>query len=59
MIRIDFPGYSGQGSLERISWEDWFEQFEENNLALLIRDFRHEDGDLDRFNKIVSRKKED
>lgn len=55
MIRIDFPGYSGSGSLERISWDKWFQQFDGNDLALLHRDFRHEDGDLDRFNKLVSR----
>ena len=55
MIRIDFPGYSGEESLERISWDEWFGQFDENELALLIRDFRHEDGEPDRFNKLVRR----
>ena len=24
IIRLDFPGYSGQGSLEEIEWNDWF-----------------------------------
>ena len=24
MIRLDFPGYTGEGSLEEISWDDWF-----------------------------------
>jgi len=55
MIRLDFPGYSGRESLERISWDEWFDKFDENDLALLIRDFRHEDGSLDRFNKLVHR----
>jgi hypothetical protein len=55
MIRIDFPGYEGRGSLERISWDEWFRQFEDNNLAFLYRDFRHEDGQPDRFNKLVRR----
>jgi competence ComEA-like helix-hairpin-helix protein len=55
MIRIDFPGFSGKDSLERIEWDQWFQQFEDNNLAFLYRDMRHSDGDLDRFNKLVKR----
>jgi hypothetical protein len=55
IIRIDFPGYEGRDSLERVSWEEWFEKFEDNELAFLHRDMEHEDGDLDRFNKLVSR----
>jgi len=55
MIRIDFPGFSGEDSLEAINWDAWFQQFEENNLAFLYRELRHSDGQLDRFNKLVSR----
>ena len=56
ILRIDFPGYSGGDSLEEISWEEWFEKFEENGLAFLHRDIQGDDGGLDRFNKLVSRK---
>ena len=55
MIRIDFPGYSGGDSLERIEWDEWFAKFEESNLAFLHRDMEHKDGELDRFNKLVKR----
>jgi len=55
MIRIDFPGFSGSDSLERIEWDEWFEQFDSNELAFLHRDMRHSDGELDRFNKLVRR----
>jgi competence ComEA-like helix-hairpin-helix protein len=55
MIRIDFPGFSGSDSLERIEWDEWFEQFDANELAFLHRDMRHSDGELDRFNKLVRR----
>lgn len=55
MIRIDFPGYEGRESLERIAWEEWFRQFDEHKLAFLHRDMKHKDGQLDRFNKLVSR----
>jgi hypothetical protein len=55
MIRIDFPGFSGGDSLEKIGWDEWFKQFDDNNLAFLYREMRHSDGDLDRFNKLVRR----
>lgn len=55
LIRIDFPGFSGEGSVERIEWDDWFAGFEANQLAFLHRDMDHGGGDLDRFNKLISR----
>jgi hypothetical protein len=48
MLRLDFPGFSGEGSLSPISWDEWFQAFDANNLALLYRP-------EDRFNKLVSR----
>ena len=57
-IRIDFPGFSGQDSLEKISWDDWFQAFEENDLAFLHRDME-QDGRADRFNKLVRRNQAD
>jgi len=55
LIRIDFPGYSGEGSLEKIEWEEWFQKFDDSELAFLHRDMSHGGGDLDRFNKLVRR----
>jgi len=54
MIRLDFPGYSGGDSLEEISWDEWFEQFDENNLALVVQE-KTADGETSNFNKLVSR----
>ncbi|HEY8550852.1 MAG TPA: hypothetical protein VIL35_12920 [Vicinamibacterales bacterium] len=54
MIRLDFPGYSGGESLQRISWDDWFSQFDDNGLALLVQD-RTAAGEPSNFNKLVSR----
>jgi hypothetical protein len=54
MIRLDFPGYSGKGSLQTISWNAWFKQFDENNLALLVQDTTSR-GEQSNFNKLVSR----
>jgi hypothetical protein len=31
-LRIDFPA-AGEDQLEHISWDEWFQKFDENNLA--------------------------
>ncbi len=54
MIRLDFPGYSGANSLQPISWNDWFEKFDDNNLTLLVQD-QTARGERSNFSKIVSR----
>jgi len=54
MIRLDFPGYTGEESLQEISWDDWFQKFDENNLALLYQE-RTAGGQKSNFNKLVSR----
>jgi hypothetical protein len=54
MIRLDFPGYSGEESLQPISWDDWFEKFDERNLSLLVQD-KTTRGQKSNFNKLVSR----
>jgi ferritin-like metal-binding protein YciE len=52
ILRIDFPGYSGGDSLEEISWDQWQEKFEENNLTFLYQD-QTKDGKQSRFFKLV------
>jgi hypothetical protein len=54
MLRLDFPGYSGAESLQHINWDDWFEKFDERNLALLHQDTTAA-GEKSNFNKLVSR----
>jgi hypothetical protein len=51
ILRIDF-GDQDEG-LEEISWDDWLQAFDENNLAFLYE----ADGES-RFNKLVSRDSE-
>ena len=53
ILRIDFPGYSGGGSLEPISWEDFFEKFDERGLALVYQE-ETAGGQKSNFNKLVS-----
>ena len=52
ILRIDF-GDEDEG-LEEISWDEFFQAFDENNLAFLHQD-ETEDGSQSRFNKFVSR----
>ena len=48
ILRIDFR--DPDEGLEEISWEEWFEAFEENDLAFLYQP----EGES-RFNKLVRR----
>lgn len=54
MIRIDFPGYSGAGKLAPISWDEWFEKFDESNLAMILQEETAK-GQPSNFNKLVAR----
>jgi hypothetical protein len=54
MIRLDFPGYTGADSLEHISWDEWFEKFDESGLALLHQDTTAR-GQKSNFNKLIAR----
>ena len=48
ILRIDYPGFSGVETLERMSWDDWFKAFDKNNLAVLYQPST-------RFSKLVTR----
>lgn len=58
MIRLDFPGFSGEGSLEEISWEDWFQAFDDNDLALVYQEATAS-GERSNFNKLIARETAD
>lgn len=54
VLRLDFPGYSGEDDLEAISWDEFFEKFDQKNLALVYQE-KTDDGELSNFNKLVDR----
>lgn len=58
IIRLDFPGYSGEKRLEPVDWDEFFEHFEESNLALVYQDTTAR-GQKSNFNKFVSRESVD
>jgi hypothetical protein len=54
VLRIDFPGGAGSEELEEVSWDEWFEKFDSNNLAFLYQEEKAS-GEDSTFFKLVSR----
>lgn len=54
LLRLDFPGFSGADSLQHITWEEFFEKFDEQGLALLHQE-QTAGGAQSNFNKLISR----
>src|SRR5262245_12315194 len=54
LLRIDFQGPTGQRALERIGWDQFFDWFENNQLAFLYQEHTAE-GRQSRFSKMVER----
>jgi hypothetical protein len=54
ILRIDFPGRGEDDALEEMSWDEWFDAFDENELAFLYQEETKE-GEESRFSKLVSR----
>jgi hypothetical protein len=48
LLRIDFPSNVGDDELEKISWDDFFNAFDENELTFLYQDEKDS-----RFNKFI------
>ena len=59
MLRIEFPGKPNakDAKLQPISWDDFFEKFDERGLALVYQD-KTARGQKSNFNKLVSREQE-
>ena len=56
VIRLMFPDskHAEDDNLSEISWDEWFEKFDESKLALVYQD-KTADGKQSSFNKLVSR----
>jgi hypothetical protein len=54
ILRIDFPGGAGADSLEPISWDEWFQKFDEKQLAFLYQPEKTS-GEDSTFFKLVRR----
>jgi hypothetical protein len=54
IIRIDFPGYTGEGQLRRVSWDEWFKKLDESGLAFVYEETTAS-GQRSNFNELVAR----
>jgi hypothetical protein len=54
LLRIDYPGFTGEDTLEPITWEEFFQAFDENKLAFLYQE-ETKDGKESRFSKLINR----
>lgn len=55
ILRLAFPkatGHSNDDKLQEISWEDFFEKFDSNDLELIYQE-KTADGEESNFNKLV------
>ena len=54
VLRFDFPGGAGEDQLEHISWDEFFQKFDESGLALLYQEEKAS-GEGSTFFKFVKR----
>ena len=54
LLRIDYPGFTGEDTLEEITWDEFFEAFDDEGLAFLYQE-ETKDGKPSRFSKLISR----
>jgi len=54
ILRIDFPGGAGEDELEHISWDEWFDKFDESGVEFLYQEEKAS-GEDSTFFKLVSR----
>ncbi len=52
ILRIDYPGFSGEDTLEAVEWEAFFETFENRKLA-----FVYDTAKESRFSKLIDRRR--
>jgi hypothetical protein len=52
VLRIEFPGYGDESGLSLITWEEFFDKFDEKNLTFLYQD-ETADGEVSRFFKLI------
>jgi hypothetical protein len=54
MLTIDFPGGTGEDQLEHVPWDEWFQKFDDSNLAFLHQEEKA-DGSDSTFFRLVKR----
>jgi hypothetical protein len=52
VLRLEFPGY-GSDRLEEVSWDEWFDTFDQRGLELVYQEHT-KDGNQSNFFKVVN-----
>ena len=52
LLRIHFPKASDDKQLQPIAWDEFFTEFEKNNLSFLYQE-KKETGELSTFHKLI------
>jgi hypothetical protein len=52
VLRIDFPGGTGEDQLRHISWDEWFKKFDKEGLTFLYQE-QKAGGEDSTFFKLV------
>src|SRR5215217_1531766 len=58
VLRFDFPGYGGGGRLREVSWDEWFDTFDQRRLNFIYQEERS-DGSTSNFFRLESPDRED
>jgi hypothetical protein len=58
VLRFDFPGFGGGSKLKHISWEEWFQPFDERNLTFLYQEHMRA-GNQSNFFRMENPERED
>lgn len=54
ILRFDFPGGAGEDELTHVEWDEWFDKFEKENLALVYQDEKVS-GEPSTFFRLIKR----
>ena len=54
ILRFDFPDYGGGDDLEEVSWDEFFQIFDDRDLALVYQE-ETASGEQSNFSKFVER----
>lgn len=57
VLRLNFPGY-GEGNLKEISWDEWFETFDQRRLVFVFQEHKT-DGATSNFFRLDNPERED
>ncbi|WP_432712094.1 hypothetical protein [Pedobacter sp.] len=55
VLRIHFPKHSQSNNFDEVSWDEFFEEFEDKELDFLFQD-KKANGETSTFHKFVQRK---